>query len=241
MESSITLSAAPKVSSQPSRRRTYPSYPISRPNDTLQLEPLVDRRDFPDPINGIKLQPKWKQYRFYLLSFVISCIWILGVISLAFMSSATNPITVFAKPQTTISVINIGTSVSVFFLGELVSGAFDCLRWTLAARKTGFGLASFLGLSRATSNFGAWSLFFHDFKVGHRKWCLHRYCTPHCVLITRIIHTLISIALTVVLISNINFENKFVPDNKESYFVDWNSLPASFRTPYDGYEPTTSN
>lgn len=168
------------ISLQSSRPRSYPCYPPLTQTSAIQFEPLrVVRQQSQETIDycneGIRLQPKWRQYGTSGVVFIISCIWILSVISFAFMSSSSNPVIIFPKPQTTINIINFGTSVSVFLLGELWSGAFDSLRWTLASRNSGFSMASFLGLSRATSNFGVWKLLFHDFQVGHRKWCAQRY------------------------------------------------------------------
>jgi hypothetical protein len=105
----------------------------------------------------------------------------------------------------TIFALQVATTFSVFFLGEVVLDAFDFFRWYRAAQvDRGLGAATFLALARATSLWGVLRLSFSKQKVGHHKWCLQRY-TPHSpFLISSILFDISRLVLTVILLFNID-------------------------------------
>jgi hypothetical protein len=128
------------------------------------------------PMKGIPLEPRWRQLIYFTLLFLITALWVTATVVYTFMSSSSKrPYTIFVSPEHTILALNIGSQISVFLLSEVVAEASDRLRWTLAARPEGVGLATFFGLGRATSLMGVVMLVFSRQRVGHVKWCLQRY------------------------------------------------------------------
>lgn len=132
--------------------------------------PSVSHRDSEGPV----ARPKWKQFMLPTLLFGAAIVVVSATIWVSFRSSAAHPMTLFNKPQNTILALSIGSTISVFLIGELLAGTYDILRWTLAARSSGIGLASFLALGRATGSYGVLRLLFSNQEVGHRKWCTQR-------------------------------------------------------------------
>jgi len=128
--------------------------------------------------DGIALPTKFQQYRIYCLIFVLSVIWLTATIVVAFLSSLSQPIAALSNPKTIVLVLTMGSGVSVFLLGQLLTSAFDRLRWTLAGRSKGVDLATFLGLSRATDFFGVIRLVFSSNHFRSPKWCVQRYVRP---------------------------------------------------------------
>jgi hypothetical protein len=117
---------------------------------------------------------KWKRFKECLILLVITSLCVVASICYSFLSSAAHPIHLFPKAEQTILVLSIASTVSVFLLGELVLEVCDLLRWTLAARSSGVGFATFLGLGRATGLIGVLRLFLSTQETGHRKWCSQR-------------------------------------------------------------------
>jgi hypothetical protein len=127
-----------------------------------------------------------------------------------FSSSSKHPITIFTHPEHTILILIIGSTISTALLGKLFLDSSELLRWSLASRPEGVGLATFLALSSTTGTSGVLGLAFSSQNgVGHQKWCAQRYsskdASSHCSLI----HQLFRIALSVVLLSNPAFETSY--------------------------------
>ena len=136
-----------------------------------------------DPVcPGYILQPRWKQYMGTYLLFLATFVCVVGTICYLFISSSSHPL-VLSKPATTIFILNLATTVSVFLMSEMINQVFESLRWNLVARRTGAGIATFLSLGGGTSLLGVVRLMLSNQKVGHRKWCGQRYyCSTYCQL-----------------------------------------------------------
>lgn len=77
------------------------------------------------------------------------------------------------SPGRTVLVINV-LSQSLAFLGHILfNDVMEALRWTFLCRKKGVLLATFLGLSRATSMYGV--AYLCSIKGSHLFWCIQRY------------------------------------------------------------------
>lgn len=131
----------------------------------------------PDPntVNQTPTDSKWKRYRMYLATLVVTAIVLVITISIAVVSSSTHRATAFASPSRTIFALNIGSTISVFLVGELLTGGLENLRWTLAVGNVGIGMATFLALGRATGLQSVIRLMLSNQNVGHRWWCGERY------------------------------------------------------------------
>jgi hypothetical protein len=142
-----------------------------------QLVLVSDRLEdeYTEGARGIVLHPKWQQYRTYFVLFLLAVVSLTGTMVVAYLSSSTQPIAAFSNPKTTVLALTIGSGVSVFLLGQLVSSGLERLRWTLAASPDGIDLATFVGLSRATGILGVLSLVFSNNQPGPPKWCIQRY------------------------------------------------------------------
>ena len=135
-----------------------------------------------DP-RGIVLDPKWKQYCIYCFLFIVSTMVTLSTIIFAFLSSSSRPVTIFSSPQHTIALLTILSNISVFLMGELLSGSLDNLRWTLAGSPAGVGLATFLALGPGTGFVGLFRLLISNREVRQAKWCIQRHLTFQIELI----------------------------------------------------------
>lgn len=120
------------------------------------------------------VRPKWKKFLVSWILLAASTLFFAATITLSFLSSSVNPHTIFSEPGTTITVLNVGSTISVFLVGELLLAASDNLRWTLAARTKGVGLATFLGLGNATGLLKVAALFFSNLNSRDRMWCAQR-------------------------------------------------------------------
>ena len=158
-------------------------------NDLPRADPEVETEpgalalgDNPEPIDsdsvtgheGFAVEQKWKQYFNYSLVFVASVVCVTVTVTYAFLSSSSK-LTIFSNPGVSIFVLSFLSIVSAFLLNECVTGACDVLRWNLAVRPSGVGIATFLSLGRATSPTGVLRLLFSKQRVGHRRWCIQRF------------------------------------------------------------------
>lgn len=145
----------------------------------LEKDRTISIRSFPHTTreaNGILLDPKYKQYLLYCLLFILTALVVTATIVLAFLSSSAHPVIIFLNPQKTILALNVGSTISVILIGELLTGASDNLRWIFAASPNGVGIATFLILGRATGLFGVFSMILSsDRNHGHQKWCAQRF------------------------------------------------------------------
>lgn len=180
----------------PSADLTSESYPPSRCSDESDSRPAIlatlisdttesdkesmltskhSEDEYTEKARGIVLLPKWQQYRTNFVFFLLALISLTGTTVVAYLSSSTQPIAAFSNPKIIVLALTIGSGVSVFLLGQLVSSAFDHIRWTLAASPGGIDLATFLGLSKATDLLGVLSIVFSDNQLSPPKWCIQRY------------------------------------------------------------------
>ena len=143
---------------------------LSSERNTIQLTPSITKSS-----RGTRLDPKWKQFLPITLLLSTTFLWLVATTWLSIVSSSSRPPTIFSRPEWTVLVLSLLSNGSLFLLGELTSGTCEILRWTIGLRSSGVGIATFLGLSRATSNFGVLSLLFSNQNVGHRRWCSQRY------------------------------------------------------------------
>ena len=119
----------------------------------------------------------------YILTWVLvafSCTWVIFTIIFAYNCTLDHPIfdsLVLATPARTILVLSILSQFTIFFVGELMTTAFEALRWAFACSQNGMSAFSFLILGRATGLLGVLGLLFrwdqieHDgLKQNHRLW-----------------------------------------------------------------------
>lgn len=145
--------------------------------DNIQIYPTISSVK-PNMSNdvavGVTLKSRWRQYIVQALLFFTASVVVGMTIAFAFLSSSAKPITIFSKPERTILVLNLSSTLSVFLLGEMFTISCNNVRWILAARESGFGMASFLALGNSTGLLGVFSLLHSSQDVGHRIWCLQR-------------------------------------------------------------------
>ena len=158
----------------PSENLTHTGSAESSLHDAAATPPVLQQ-----PMVGVPLQPRWKQFTGILLLSLASVTWLVATICFAFLSASSPPLISFASPGLNIFLIQVGTTISVFLLGEIVSETFDIFRWHRAADpQVGLGMATFFALGRATSLSGVIRLLCSNLKAGHRIWCLQRYPIP---------------------------------------------------------------
>lgn len=138
------------------------------------LNAVSSGRQPPYVNEGIVLDAKWKQLFTLNSLFVATSVWVILTTILAFISSSEKFTAFFLGPSSTILVLNVMSTGSVFLLGELVTETFEILRWALSVRPQGIGLATFFAIGRATNILGTIRIMFSNQRVGHRKWCAQR-------------------------------------------------------------------
>lgn len=79
------------------------------------------------------------------------------------------------QPSRTLLVVTIISQLLGLLINELFVSVFEALRWQLASRKGGVHVTTFLGLSKATSLFGALRLLYAGGSADHSWWCIQRY------------------------------------------------------------------
>jgi hypothetical protein len=164
-----------------------------------------------DASEGASLESRWKQHLFAFLVFLVTSVWVALTITFSLISSSSTPIRIFAKPGTTILVLNVLSTITLFFLKELVAAACESLRWTLSVRPIGIDVATFLGLGSATNALGVLRLLFSSRGMSHKKWCAQRYDRSITYKFNcRAAHIVIGLLLSVLLFSNINIETTYV-------------------------------
>lgn len=78
------------------------------------------------------------------------------------------------QPSRTLLVVTIISQLLGLLINELFVAVFEALRWQLASRKGGVHVTTFLGLSKATSFFGALRLLYAGGAGDHIWWCIQR-------------------------------------------------------------------
>jgi len=135
--------------------------------------PTTDSMDDNHGSGGIMLEPKWKQYSGYMVPFGLSSVLITLTVVWAFLS-AQSKVTIFSNPQVSIVLLGFLSTMSALVVVQCVEDACNALRWYLAIRPSGVGIATFLSLSSATGYWGVLRLFFAKQGVGHRRWAVQR-------------------------------------------------------------------
>ena len=123
------------------------------------------------------VRSKGRQNRSLWLLFFVTFAFVVATLLYTYLSSSPkHPITIFTFPEHTILILIIGSTISTALLGKLFLDCSELLRWSLASRPEGVGLATFLALGSTTGATGALELAFSSQEgVGHRKWCALRY------------------------------------------------------------------
>ena len=126
---------------------------------------------------GTTVRSKGRHNRSLWLLFFVTFAFVLATLLYTYLSSSpTHPITIFTEPEHTILILTIGSTISTALLGKLFLDCSELLRWSLASRPEGVGLATFLALGSTTGSGGVLDLAFSGQDgVGHRKWCAQRY------------------------------------------------------------------
>jgi hypothetical protein len=165
-------SHSPLLSSR--SERTVASISSPAENRVATIHSQSTRSFSSTQVVGDPTEPGWKKLSMFVLMYVVSTVIVIGTITFAFLSSSSHPWIIFSSPDRTITALNALTTISVFCVDELLITTCDMLRWSLAAKPTGTGMATFLALGRATSLSGILSLYFSNQNVGQRKWCAQR-------------------------------------------------------------------
>src|SRR5579871_1904044 len=96
-----------------------------------------------------------------LITWVVLCtttVCLAFTVFFAFNSSVEQPFSslfVTKNPERNILILNASSQITIFLLAELTASVLEVMRWALACRESGTSAITFVGLSRATSFFGA--------------------------------------------------------------------------------------
>jgi hypothetical protein len=180
---SVYSNSGPKMAYRPKppRRRPVPIRESVQSSAEISLISDLTDNEKPEAIPlkdhlcGIPLRTKWQQYRLSFVLFLSTLMCVIGTIIYGFLTSSQQPIAAVSNPKFTVLGLTIGTSVSVFLLGQLIGSITDSLRWTLAASSTGVDLATFLGIGTATGIFGMLALACSHNAQNYRIWCIQRF------------------------------------------------------------------
>ena len=129
-------------------------------------------------IHNINTLPasRWRNLWGFILTFAVTFIWVILLVSYAYFSSFSSiPFNNFQTPARAIFAVNLGSTVAVFLSAALVNEGSEILRWRLATRRNGIGIATFLALGRGTTMLGVIRLLFSGQNIGHKKWCIQRF------------------------------------------------------------------
>lgn len=148
----------------------------SQQGETRDSQPQM-KANSRTPVKGTTLRSKGRQNRSLWLLLFVTFAFVLATLLYTILSSSPNhPITIFTHPEHTILILIIGSTISTALLGKLFLDCSELLRWSLASRPQGVGLATFLALGSTTGFTGVLHLAFSSQNgVGHRKWCAQRY------------------------------------------------------------------
>jgi hypothetical protein len=94
-----------------------------------------------------------------------------------FISEKPVPSHLQLSPGQTITIVNILSHLNVFLVVLLLDDAFEVLRWSLASRKKGVSMATFLATSKASSFAGVADLL--RVPGWHRVLCVQKLVAHH--------------------------------------------------------------
>ena len=129
-------------------------------------------------ISNTKLLAKSKQHRSSLILTVVA-ILLFGVsiwfIYTEFISEKPVPAPLQISTGHTITIVNILSHLNIFLVSHLLESAFEAMRWSLASRRKGVSIATFLALSRAAGFVGVADLL--RVPGRHRILCVQKLVT----------------------------------------------------------------
>jgi hypothetical protein len=129
-------------------------------------------------ISNTKLLTKSKQHRTSLVLIMVA-ILLFGVsiwfIYTEFISETPVPALLQISTGHTITIVNILSHLNIFLVSHLLESAFEAMRWSLASRRKGVSIATFLALSRATGFVGVADLL--RVPGRHRILCVQKLVT----------------------------------------------------------------
>jgi hypothetical protein len=171
------------VSSTPASlgRNETPDSQLSNPHVTPEIQPhppdALETNPRESPV-GTVLCSKFRQLRWaIILCFIAIPLSILVFYyvyeSLVSQAPHLGPL-LFSPSRTLLVAVILAQSLGLLIKG-MFETVFEGLRWQLAARRNGVGMATFLGLSNATSLLGAFNLLRLGGIGNHIPGCLHRY------------------------------------------------------------------
>lgn len=168
------------------------SPPVSATSDpftmTKHLKPPVvaniptEEDNGSSQLHGSRLESNTYNFLWTWVLIIVSVAWITFTIYFAYNCTLPNPPSpklVLSNPSNTLLVLNILSHGAIQLLKELMSSAFEAVRWALASTSSGIPAYTFLGLSRATGPLGVsvllfWNTSIHDRRSGHRFWTSQR-------------------------------------------------------------------
>lgn len=148
---------------------------IRRPTSRTSFFPSQPIEVLPPPK---EFQSSAQKQRWTLVLASLTAFCMAFTIFFAYNSSLEHPFStrlIFARPETSILVLNIASQVTIYCLAELTSSVLEAVRWAFACSTTGASAFTFLSLSRATNAVGVLCLLFgrdrqEVGKDGHRLW-----------------------------------------------------------------------
>jgi hypothetical protein len=132
-------------------------------------------RPLPSRGRGSVLESKFKMF-FYTWALAIATL-MLSVFSICYgytvLLNHGSSRAFIRPPGETILTVNVLSQFIAILLKQLLSSAFENLRWALVSRREGTLITTFLALSQATSLQGIMYLF--SLPDRHLIWCIQRY------------------------------------------------------------------
>jgi hypothetical protein len=124
---------------------------------------------------GKSIPSRFKQIASDTFAIILADLVVLGISIYAYETLVnSNPpqALLYLGPGGTIFIINVLSQILGTLIKQLFSSKLDVLRWHFASNTSGVPLATFLGLSPATSYFGVLGLV--QVKGAQRLWCVLR-------------------------------------------------------------------
>jgi hypothetical protein len=178
---------------------------IGSRSPSLELRPMYDSSSNVPPTaqEGTVIPSKFEQWKYNITlasgSILLSSFAFYYVYQTLIVSQPVLGDLLFS-PSTTVFVINILSQILAIVITLLFASAFEALRWQLASRETGVRLATFLGMSGATSPVGVLMLL--KIKGTHQFWCAQKYSRIVNQLTIRLLYPILCLFVSVILTGN---------------------------------------
>jgi len=166
----------PKPESQ-ENRILAPLEQVSNSPEGCSTEPISEPR-------GTRLDSTFRQFSWTWILSLIATAWVIFTICFAYNCTLLSPFStslLFSKPENTLLMLNILSHGTIILLKDLMSSAFEAVRWAFASSKKGVSASNFIGLSRATNALGVLGLVFSKSgspcglgRDGYRLWGCQR-------------------------------------------------------------------